>query len=225
MVTLKKYDLTGQESGEVNIDDALLDVSVSHQMVKEYIVAIRANARQWSANTKGRSEVRRSRKKPHKQKGTGKARQGGLTGPHFKGGGVAFGPKPKFDQHIRINKRERRAVLRFMIAELMREGRVHVLSDDLGVPKTKVLSNFLSQLGIEKRALFMDQGVSKEVVEGEGVFVDAKSTGHKNLLLSVRNIPKVEFTLAKTVNGYDLAKAADVVMTEGALEEVKQWLL
>ena len=77
-------------------------------MIKDYIVALRANKRQWSANTKGRTEVNHSNKKPWRQKGTGNARQGTFAAPQFKGGGVVFGPKPKFDQHVRINRQERR---------------------------------------------------------------------------------------------------------------------
>ena len=88
------------------LDDAFLDVQANSQMIKDYIVALRANARQWSANTLGRSEVVHSTKKPHRQKGTGSARQGSLVSPQYRGGGIVFGPKPKFDQHVRINKKK-----------------------------------------------------------------------------------------------------------------------
>ena len=81
MVVLKKYNLSGAEVGEIKIEDAYLDSSVNAQLIKDYITAIRANARQWSANTKSRPEVSHSGQKPHPQKGTGKARQGYLGAP------------------------------------------------------------------------------------------------------------------------------------------------
>ena len=101
MPNLKKYNLAGQEVGEVTLEDSLTSANKNLQMIKDYLVAIRANARQWSANTKGRSEVNHTTKKPHPQKGTGNARQGSLAAPQYKGGGRVFGPKPKFDQHER----------------------------------------------------------------------------------------------------------------------------
>ena len=78
MATLKKYDLTGKEIGQITIEDEMLKSSANSQMIKDYIVALRENARQWSANTKTRAEVNHSGKKPHPQKGTGRARQGYL---------------------------------------------------------------------------------------------------------------------------------------------------
>src|SRR6202140_3459890 len=112
MTTLKKYNLQGKVVGEVEIDEQLANAEANPQMIKDYIVAIRANARQWSANTKTRAEVNHSNKKPHAQKGTGKARQGYLGAPQYKGGGRVHAPRPKFDQHVRINKKERRAAIR-----------------------------------------------------------------------------------------------------------------
>ena len=85
MATLKKYNLKGQETGHVEVDDRLVNAEANGQMIKDYIVALRANARQWSANTKTRSEVNHSTKKPHPQKGGGRARQGMLSAPQYKG--------------------------------------------------------------------------------------------------------------------------------------------
>ena len=96
-------------------------------MIKDYIVALRANARQWSANTKTRSEVKHTTKKPHPQKGQGRARQGSLVSPQYRGGGRVFGPKPKFDQHVRINQKERKAAIRFFLAEKLKENRVWLI--------------------------------------------------------------------------------------------------
>src|SRR5690349_7181997 len=118
--TLKKYKLDGQEVGTVKISSQLAEAEANTQMIKDYIVAIRENQRQWSASTKGRSEVVHTTKKPYRQKGTGNARQGSLVSPQFRGGGIVHGPKPKFDQHVRINKKEKKAAIRALIGEKIR---------------------------------------------------------------------------------------------------------
>ena len=198
-------------------------------MIREYITAIRANARQWSASTKGRSEITCTKKKPHKQKGTGSARQGFLGAPQYKGGGVVFGPKPKFDQHIRINKKERRQVIRTLLADKILNGNLLVIdqSESLETPKTKLIANFLKVTNCNKRVLFLGEGNQKTVAssqEGENVSVDLYSTKGKNLFKSIRNLQKVEFLLGKNVSGYDLIAAQTVVATEQALVEMLQWL-
>ena len=122
MAKLKKVDMSGKKLGDVEISDSLFPQKISSQSMKDYIVAIRRNMRQWSASTKGRSDVKASGKKPHAQKGTGKARQGTVAAPQYRGGGIVFGPKPKFDQHVKINKKERRAAIRHLIKEKIDEG-------------------------------------------------------------------------------------------------------
>ncbi len=114
---LKKFNLAGKEIGTVELDDAIVNAEANSQMIKDYIVALRANARQWSASTKTRAEVVHTTKKPFAQKGTGQGRQGTLVAPHHRGGGRAHGPRPKFDQHIKLNKKKKRAVIRALIAE------------------------------------------------------------------------------------------------------------
>jgi len=87
VTSLRKYDVTGKVLGQVDVQEELLEWVANSQMIKDYIVALRANKRQWSANTKNKSEVNHSGLKPHPQKGTGKARQGSLASPQYKGGG------------------------------------------------------------------------------------------------------------------------------------------
>lgn len=157
MPVLKKFNLASEQVGEVTLDDSFLETNANVQMIKDYLVAIRANARQWSANTKGRSEVSHSTKKPHPQKGTGRARQGSLAAPQYKGGGRVHSPKPKFNQHVRINKKERRAAIRHLLIEKIQNGTLVVLAyKALQEPKTKHVHSFLkSQDSHEKRVLFL----------------------------------------------------------------------
>ena len=226
MTELKKYNLNGENTGAVKAEAKILESVVNSQLIKEYIVAIRKNARQWSANTKGRSEVKHTTAKPHRQKGTGRARQGSLVSPQFRGGGIVFGPKPKFDQHVRINKKERQSAIRFLIGEKMKENRIIVLENTaMGEPKTKVLAGFLNKVKLGKNVLFLGEGKNEEVeTANKKVSISVKCETHANFRKSLSNIPKTRFTLAKNVNGYDLMLADDIVVTEAALEEINQWL-
>lgn len=226
MATLKKYSLKGKELGQVQVDKAFLDAEANGQMVKDYIIALRENARQWSANTKGRSEVNHSTKKPHPQKGGGRSRQGMLSAPQYKGGGRVFGPKPKFDQHVRINKKERKAAIRYLLGEKFRNHKVYLIdSTELDEPKTKSIAAFVKDRDIKGRVLFLGEGNYAEIAVGdEKKQVSVQSDKHANFIKSMRNIPKAEFSLAMNVNGYHLLVANEIIMTEAALKELSNWL-
>ncbi|NGX44924.1 MAG: 50S ribosomal protein L4 [Chlamydiae bacterium] len=210
MAKLKKYDLSGKPQGDVDVDDSLLKSSGNTQMIKDYLVAIRANARQWSACTQTRAEVNHSKKKPHPQKGTGNARQGFLGSPQYKGGGRVFAPRPKFDQHVRINKRERRSAIRTLLSEKITNDRAFVLqAADLDKPQTKTLVKFIKSLRLKGSRVL--------------VLYDAAGSAEMQAFYSksMRNIPKVEFGMFRDVNGYDLAVSHDVIFFEGAIDELK----
>lgn len=226
MATLTKYNLQGKKLGEVKVQEDFANAEANGQMVKDYIVALRENARQWSANTKGRSEVNHTTKKPHPQKGGGRSRQGMLSAPQYKGGGRVFGPKPKFDQHVRINKKEKLAAIRFLIGEKIRNNKVHIVdSFTLEQPKTKEVSSLLKSFQIKGRVLFLGEGTYADVDMGEGSKkVSVYSDKHQSFVKSMRNLPKAEFSLAKNINGYDVLVAHDIVMTESAFNELKDWL-
>ncbi len=227
MATLKKYNLEGREIGKVQIEDTLAQAEANGQMIKDYIVALRANARQWSASTKGRSEVSHSTKKPHPQKGGGRARQGSLAAPQYKGGGRVFTPRPKFDQHVKINKKERQAAIRCLIGEKIRENKFHIIdSTHLDAPKTKTIASFLKTVQADKRVLFLGEGNYAEIEVGdEKKQVSVRSEKHSNFQKSIANLPKVNFALATNISGYDVLVANHIVLTESALKELSQWLL
>lgn len=219
MVKVKKYDLSGKELEPVVIDSTV-EKAANGQMVKDYIVAIRNNLRQWSANTKGRSEVNATGKKPHKQKGTGNARQGCLAAPQYKGGGRAFGPKPKFDQFVRINRKERRSVIRQILLEKMESGDLVLLQESFGSePKTKAVADFLKALKSDgKRVLFL--GASPEVNEGE--MRKSPSEHYEVFTKSLRNIPRSHFQLFVNANGHELLSPYRIVIFDTAVGELKQ---
>lgn len=226
MATLKKYSISGKHLGDVSVSDDLAEAEAHGQMIKDYIVALRANARQWSANTKTRSEVNHTTKKPYAQKGTGNARHGNLVGPQFRGGGRVFGPKPKFDQHIRINKKERRAAIRALLAEKIRENKVVIIDKtEMETPKTRTVAQFLDEVDMPGRTLILGESTQHEIEFDEGsVQIHVHSDKHEDFARSTRNIPGARFKLANTVSGYDLAVAHNIVMTEAALREFEAWL-
>lgn len=211
MTLIKKFNIAGSVVGELSIDERLVQATANSQMVKDYIIAIRHNARQWSANTQTRAEVSHSGQKPHPQKGTGKARQGYLGAPQYKGGGRVHSPRPKFDQHVKINKKEKRAVNRYLVADKIVNGKLHILSlDSFNEPKTKVVADFLDKLEIDnKRVLFLYEGV-----------LESGSEKYDALKLSARNIQKVHVSQFPTINAYDLMVANHIVLLEPAVDEL-----
>lgn len=226
MAKLKKYNLSGKEIGTIDIGEEFLNVEANNQMIKDYIIALRANARQWSANTKTRSEVKHTTKKPHPQKGQGRARQGSLVSPQYRGGGRVFGPKPKFDQHVKINQKERKNAIRFLISEKLKANRIWIIDNtEMQAPKTKQVSDFMKGLEIKNRVLFLGEGAYVQVeTEGKVQQVSVSTKKHEHFAKSTRNLPKTNFKLASNINGYDVMIAHDIVLTESALHELKQWL-
>ncbi len=203
MAKLKKYNIEGQEAGEAEVSDALAKAEANSQSVKDYIVAIRQNKRQWSACTKDRSEVSHSGQKPHKQKGLGRARQGSLAAAQYRGGGVVFGPQPKHNQHVRINRKERRLATKALLGEKIREQRLFVLEDpSFDAPATKRVAGFLKAVGLTGRVLFVGDG--------------------KDFAKSTKNLPKADFRTAANISGYDLTRARDIVVTQSALNELQK---
>lgn len=226
MAKLKKYTIDGKEVGQVNVEDHLINAEANSQMVKDYIVALRANARQWSASTKTRAEVKHTTKKPHPQKGQGRARQGSLVAPQYRGGGRVFGPRPKFDQHVRINQKERKAAIRFLLAEKFKEDRVWLInSTEMKGPKTKSIVELLKGLNVKGRVLFLGEGTFNEVeTEGKVQRFNVSSDKHEHFIKSMRNLPRSDFMLASNISGYDVMIAQGIIMTESALHELNQWL-
>lgn len=214
MAKLKTYDMKGKEVGDVEVDEKLLDVSVNSQMIKDYLVALRHNRRQWSANTKGRSEINHSNAKPHPQKGTGRARQGTIKATQYRGGATVFGPKPKFNQHVRINRKERRLAIHFLLAEKIKEGNVHVLKlEKVKEAKTKQVADLLKGIGVNgKKVLFVSETSEKEKED------------RTKFYLSMRNIPKTSFMPVESISGYDVINTQEVVVVESALDQLMKAL-
>lgn len=214
------YNLDALKIGQIALSEGVFSQQTHPQTIKDYAVAMRRNLRQWSASTKGRSEVNHSGQKPHAQKGTGRARQGYLGAPQFKGGGVVFGPKPKFDQHVRINKKERRAAVQTLLSEKYRENQLIALRiDQFLEPKTSRISRFLQNLNWTHRALFVLP--SKQLMNAD--LQASENPDHINwqaLSKSTRNIQKANTAQLINLNAVDLLNAKYVIFEESALRQL-----
>lgn len=225
--SLKKYNLNGEEIGVVEVSDMLAEATAHSQLVKDYMVALRANVRQWTACTKTRSEMSHSTKKPHPQKGQGRSRQGSLVAPQYRGGGRVFGPRPKPDFYVRVNQKERKAAIRALVGEKIRNGSMVVVdSFDMEAPKTKCIKNLLKSCGFQRRVLMLGEGVYAELAgEEQPVLLSVGSEKHNSVKMSVQNLPEVEFSLVRDIDGYAVAVAHAMVVTQAALDQLEQWLV
>ncbi len=208
----KQYDFEGKELEAIEVAVIDSDLRAHPQSTKDYIKALRENARQWSANTIDRSQANHSGAKPHAQKGTGKARQGFLGAPQYKGGGRVHTPKPKFDQHVRINKKERRQVISTLLCEKIENGRLLFLRDDIKqeckTPKTSVFAKFLKTIDMTKTCLFL---VNKR--DGDEIV---------NFQKSLRNLPKVSFQYIENLNGYTVIAHQHIIVVESAKDNLNE---
>ena len=195
------HDAEGGTSGSVELPAELFDVEANIALLHQVVTAQLAAKRQGTHSTKTRGEVRGGGKKPYRQKGTGRARQGSIRAPQFTGGGVVHGPLPR-DYSQRTPKKMIAAALRGALSDRARNGRIHAVTElvEGQAPSTKSAKTFLATLTENKQVL---------IVIGR-----TDETGAK----SVRNLPGVHVLSPDQLNTYDVLKADDVVFSVEALD-------
>ena len=200
MPTVDILSPAGKKSGTVDLPDDVFDVQTNIPLIHQVVVGQLAAARQGTHSTKTRAEVRGGGRKPHKQKGTGRARQGSTRAPQFVGGGVVHGPKPR-DYSQRTPKKMKAAALLGALSDRARFGRIHVFSAlvEGDKPSTKAAWAILDGLSERKNLL---------------VVVDRSDTTSWS---SLRNLENVHVLVPDQLNTYDVLCADDVVFTQGAL--------
>lgn len=200
-LTVDVVDTTGKKAGTAELPGEVFDTQTNIPLIHQVVVAQLAAARQGTHDTKTRGEVRGGGKKPYKQKGTGRARQGSIRAPQFAGGGIVHGPTPR-DYSQRTPKKMKAAALRGALSDRARAGRVHIVTG-FGIdsaPSTKAAVAVLEQLSGRKHVLV--------VVER------ADELAWKSL----RNVGRVHLLVADQLNTYDVLVSDDVVFTQGALD-------
>ena len=197
------YNMAGKQVGEIDLSDAIFGIepneSVVHDVVKNHL----SNCRQGTQSALTRAEVSGGGKKPYRQKGTGRARQGSTRAPQWTHGGIVFAPKPRSYRYT-LHKKVKRLALKSVLSAKAAEGNVLVV-DDMTLPevKTKNVAAFLSAVGASKALM-----VTNEVNE--------------NVVKSARNIPGVETSPARLINVYDILKAKQLIVDKAALAVIEE---
>ena len=199
-------DLSGQVLRSIDLDDSVFGIQPNEAVVHQAVVTQQATARQGTHDTKTRGEVAGGGKKPYRQKGTGNARQGSTRAPHYRKGGVVFGPHPRSYERAMPRKMRRLAMRSVLSARVAEDALVVIDSFALEAPKTKILLQTLAPFGVEKGAL---------VVLGERNY-DALKAAH--------NLERIHVVTPNGLNLLDLLKLPRVILTESAVQELTRTL-
>ena len=200
-LTVDVLDPKGKKAGTADLPGEVFDAPTNVPLIHQVVVAQLAAARQGTHDTKTRGEVRGGGRKPYKQKGTGRARQGSTRAPQFAGGGTVHGPQPR-DYSQRTPKKMKAAALRGALSDRARAGRVHVVSGFAPgeAPSTKAALAVLDNLTVRRHVLVVVER-SDEIT-----------------WKSLRNVERVHLLVADQLNTYDVLVSDDVVFTQGALD-------
>ncbi len=204
MAKTNVYDMSGKVVGEIELNDAVFGIepntAVMHEAVKNYL----ANQRQGTQSTLTRAEVRGGGRKPWRQKGTGRARQGSTRAPQWIHGGIALGPKPR-DYGYHMNKKSRQLAIKSALSAKAAAGNIMVIENlDLSEVKTKSFVKFLSDVGATGKSLV----VTPEV--------------RRNVVLSARNIPGVRTTISSIISVYDILRADKFIVDKAAVAKIEE---
>ena len=203
-ITLFKQD--GSQAGEITLNDEIFAIEPNENAIYDVVIMQQASLRQGTHKVKGRSEVSGGGRKPWRQKGTGRARQGSIRSPQWVGGGRAFGPTPR-SYAYKLPRKVRRLALRSALSNKLAENNFIVV-DELAfeTPKTKLFQEVLNNLQVENKVLVV---INKD---------------NDNAQLSARNLPNVKVVDENNVNVFDLVNSEKVIITKAALSNVEEVL-
>ena len=209
MPVLNIYSIDGSKTGTVDVNNEIFGIEPNKTVMHEVLTAELASFRQGSASTKTRAEVRGGGRKPFRQKGTGRARQGSIRAPHMVGGGVVHGPKPR-SYEKKVNKKVRLLAIRSALSAKVASGNLIVLDDfALETPKTKTFIAF---------------GQKAEIAANKQLYVVNDSDTDYNLWLSFRNIKDCQIAVSNELTVYELLKYEKVILTKDALANIEEVL-
>jgi large subunit ribosomal protein L4 len=196
----------GSQVGDIELNEAVFGIEPNQYVLFEAIVMQRASLRQGTHKTKVRSEVAGGGRKPWRQKGTGRARQGSIRSPQWRGGGTVFGPTPR-SYSYKLPKKVRRLAIKSALSTKVLEENILVLETlTFDAPKTKEFKSVLGGLSVEKKALIVTADLDE------------------NVALSARNIPGVTVVTADGINVLDVVNHDKLIMTKAAVEKVEEVL-
>ena len=204
MPTVAVFDMTGKKAGDAELSASVFGIEPNMHVMHHVVKAQRASWRQGTANTRTRGQVRGGGKKPWRQKGTGRARQGSIRSPQWTHGGIALGPKPRSYNYSLTKKTKRLAMLSALSAKAA-AGEIIVIDGlDMGEIKTKSFVGFLNAVEATGKSLVVTPEVRVNVVK------------------SAANIPGVRTTIASTLNVYDILNADKFIIDKAAVEKLQE---
>ena len=204
MPNVAMYNMSGESVGTIDLSEAVFGQEINKVAVHEVIKNYLANQRQGTQSTKTRTEVSGGGKKPWRQKGTGRARQGSIRAPQWMGGGVALGPKPR-DYRYTINKKLRKVAVKSALSSKVEESTIVVVdSIELEAIKTKAVAEMIAKLPVEGTALIVT------------------ADKNDNVYKSARNIEGVDTTFVGQMNVYELVKYEYMVVTKDAVAKIEE---
>ena len=202
MLKVAVYNQEGKQVKDTELNELVFGIEPNNQAIFDMVLLQRASWRQGTHKVKNRTEVRGGGRKPWRQKGTGRARQGSIRAPQWRGGGVVFGPTPR-SYTFKLNRKVRQLALKSALSQKVIDNEMTVLDTiTLNAPKTKDMIKVLENLEANRKTLI----VMDEVNE--------------NVTLSARNIPGVKVIDSKGLNVYDILDCTKLVITEGAIKAV-----
>lgn len=201
---LPVYDIKGKAVGKAEVSDAVFGVSVNQDLLHQALVYHQANQRQGSSNTLTRGNVSGGGRKPFRQKGTGRARQGTIRAPHMRGGGTVFGPHPR-SYRKRLPRRMRRSAIRMALSAKVAAERMLIVQNIEAIePKTKAMAGMLAALGVSGSALVVLRDAAPETAR------------------AVRNLPRTKAVRADLLNVLDLLRYGALVITPDAVQRAEE---
>ena len=204
MPKIDVYNMEGKKVSDVELNDNVFGIEPNEAVVHSVLVNYLANQRQGTQSTKTRAEVRGGGKKPWRQKGTGRARQGSIRAPQWVKGGIALGPRPRSYKYT-VNKKERRLAIRSVLSSKVLENNLVVLDKaEMKEIKTQAMVKTLANLKVEGKTLIL------------------LPERNENVQKSARNIKNVKTTLVNTINVYDLLKYNKLVVTLDAVKKLEE---
>jgi large subunit ribosomal protein L4 len=203
-LSLPIYDVAGKKTQRtISLSSSIFKEKINSDLIAQYIRVYLYNKRSWNASTKTRGEIKASKRKIYRQKGTGRARHGNISAPIFVGGGITFGPRPK-NKKLDINKNQKRKALFGTLTQALNDEKIIILSDSsLKISiKTSKIVEFLKKMKIyQKKTLFV-----------------YPKNNSQNLYLSSRNINNLDLCLPLNINAYKILNANKIIFVESALQ-------
>lgn len=203
MANVKVFNMSGSEVGSIELNDSIFAIEVNTHVMHQAVVQYLADQRQGTQSALTRAEVRGGGRKPWRQKGTGRARQGSIRSPQWTGGGVVFAPKPR-DYSFKLNKKVKRLALKSALTTKVNDGKLVVIDEiKLDEIKTKKMAEVLKNVNVNKALVVLEED-------------------NKNAVLSARNIPTVKTAQYNTINVYDILKYDSLVLTKATVAKIEE---